>query len=326
MTQTLNNAAKEPTPRCGFVAVIGSPNAGKSTLINQMVGAKVSIVSPKVQTTRTVVRGIAQHKNDDNHAQIIFVDTPGIFTPQKGKRLERSMVAAAWQSSADADVVMLIVDVSRPKSFNAAKQILKRLIETEAHMHEETGKKARPVILVLNKIDQTPKEKLLLATADFNQAYPFDATFMVCATKGMGTDTILSYLAKTLPQGPHHFPEDEISDAPLRFLAAEITREKLFHRLHDELPYGLMVETESWENFENGDIKISQLITVERGTHKMIVLGKSGQQIKAIGTQARTELQEILETKVHLILHVRVQGNWQEDSEKYEAIGLHEFF
>ncbi|MCB9988238.1 MAG: GTPase Era [Rhodospirillales bacterium] len=296
------------TTRCGFIAVIGAPNAGKSTLINQMVGSKVTIVSPKVQTTRTQVRGIALHEN----SQIIFVDTPGIFVPKK--RLERAMVAAAWAGNDEADMVVLVVDASakgRAKEETAA--IIDRLVQS--------GDK-RPCFLVLNKVDCIAPEKLLKSAQELNDRFPFQATFMVSALKGKGTDDILNTLAAAVPEGPFLFPEDQSGDMPMRFMAAEITREKLYHRLHQELPYSLAVETENWEQFDNGSIKISQIVYVSREAHKPIVLGKGGQTIKAVGQMARKELEDIMGVQVHLKLFVKVHENWADDPERYEHMGL----
>lgn len=293
--------------RCGFVAVLGAPNAGKSTLINGWVGAKVSIVSAKVQTTRSLVRGIAVHKD----SQIIFVDTPGIFRPKK--RFEKAMVAAAWQGEADADLIVLVVDASRKKIDSDTADIIGRLADQ---------KDERPRILVLNKVDKADKENLLALTATLNSKLEFAATFMVSALKNDGLKDVLDWLAAHLPEGEWHFPEDEVSDMPLRLLAAEITREKLFNALYQELPYALAVETESWEDFENGSVKISQVIYVARDSHKAIVLGKGGAQIREVGEAARIELEGILETRVHLKLFVKVQENWDEDPEKYRIWGL----
>lgn len=297
---------EEPT-RCGFVAVLGPPNAGKSTLMNALVGTKVSIVSPKVQTTRANVRGIALYEQ----AQIILIDTPGIFNPQKS--LERAMVSAAWQGGAEAEMVMFVVDVSRSIDDRKTDALLAKL------GHEAAGKTA---ILVLNKIDKINKEKLLSISVALNEKYDFAATFMISALKEKGTSDILRWLANRLPESPWLYPEDQVSDMPMRLMAAEITREKLFNRLYQELPYGLMVETEDWEDFDNGSIKISQLITIARAQHKGIVLGKGGQQVKQIGEESRKELEDILETRVHLKLFVRVQENWADDPEKYEIMGL----
>ncbi len=291
----------------GFIAVLGAPNAGKSTLMNTLVGAKVSIVSPKVQTTRSLVRGIALHEE----AQLVFVDTPGIFTPQK--RLERAMVAAAWEGGANADVIMLVVDAARKKLSGDTKDIIERLAADES---------AVPKILVLNKVDKVRREDLLALAQELNDRLSFETTFMVSALKGDGTEDIMRWLAAKMPEGPWMFPEDEISDMPVRLLAAEITREKLYHRLHQELPYALTVETESWETFDNGSVKINQVIYAAREAHKGIILGKGGQQIKAVGEMARKELEDILETRVHLKLFVKIRENWHDDPERYALWGL----
>lgn len=293
--------------RCGFVAVIGAPNAGKSTLINGWVGSKVSIVSARVQTTRSLVRGIAIH--DDS--QIIFIDTPGIFRPKK--RLEKAMVAAAWQGEAEADLVVLVVDGSKKKIDQDTDDILKRI---------ETQDSERPCVLVLNKIDKADKAQLLALTQALNERVSFAATFMVSALKNDHAEDVLAWLAGHVPEGEWHFPEDQVSDMPMRLLAAEITREKLFHKLYQELPYALTVETETWEDFKDGSVKIGQVIYVARDTHKGIVLGKGGVQIKEVGEQARHELEEILDTRVHLKLYVKVQENWEDDPEKFQLWGL----
>jgi GTP-binding protein Era len=291
--------------RCGFVAVIGAPNAGKSTLINHLVGGKVSIVSPKVQTTRTLVRGIAMH----NNAQIILVDTPGIFEPEK--KLERAMVAAAWAGESEADMVMLVVDSAR--SGKATDAIIRKMKDSE---------RKKPAILVLNKTDTIKPPQLLALTQHFNDLYPFEATFMISALKGRGTEDVLNYLSKNIPEGAFHYPEDQMSDMPSRLLAAEITREKLFHALYQELPHALTVETESWEAFDNGSVKIAQTIYIERDTQKAIILGKGGQQIKSIGEASRHELEEILGQRIHLNLFVKVRENWADDPERLQVWGL----
>ena len=296
------------TTRCGFVAVIGAPNAGKSTLINQLVGSKVTIVSPKVQTTRTQVRGIALYEE----AQIIFVDTPGIFMPKK--RLERAMVAAAWAGNDEADIVMLVIDAaSSGKAREETDAIIRRLRQND---------EKRPCFLVLNKIDRLNPEMLLKRSQELNDAFPFAETFMVSALKGHGTADILKAITPRLPESPFLFPEDQSADMSVRFMAAEITREKLYHRLHQELPYSVAVETEKWEQFDNGDVKISQVIYIAREAHKPIVLGKGGQTIKAVGRMAREELEEILGSRVHLKLFVKVHENWADDPERYEHMGL----
>lgn len=293
--------------RFGFVAVIGAPNAGKSTLVNEWVGSKVTIVSPKVQTTRCLVRGIAIHKD----TQIVFVDTPGLFKPQK--RLEKAMVSAAWQGVSEADLIVFVYDATKKKIDQNTQNVLKKIAQD--NMDKNT-------ILVLNKVDKTKKEQLLALTAALNENINFKATFMVSALKGDGSDDVLSYVADQVPSGRWLFPEEQVSDMPMRLLAAEITREKLFLRLHQELPYGLIVETEGWENFDDGSIKIDQVIYVSRQNHKGIVLGKGGKQIKEIGEMAREELRQIMDTNVHLKLFVKVDEAWVNDPEKYRIWGL----
>lgn len=297
--------------RCGFVAVIGAPNAGKSTLMNTLVGSKVSIVSPKVQTTRTMVRGIALQ----DQAQIIFIDTPGIFAPKE--RLEKAMVAAAWQGRDEADIVMLVVDASRKKIDADTRAIVERLAQAKELAGDEM-----PCVLVLNKFDQAKKDVLMLMAQELNSKISFDATFMISALHADGTQDVMNWLVKHTPEGVWHYPEDQINDMPERLLAAEITREKLFRKLYQELPYALTVETEKWEEFDNGDVMISQIVYVARDTHKGIVLGKGGSQIKEIGEASRLELQELLERKVHLKLFVKVDEKWLEDRERYEVWGL----
>jgi GTP-binding protein Era len=290
--------------RCGFVALIGAPNAGKSTLMNAMVGGKVSIVSPKVQTTRTRVLGIAL----DGPSQIVFVDTPGIFAPRR--RLDRAMVAAAWQGAEDADLIVLLID--------AAKGIDE---EVEAILGglREGGREA---ILALNKVDRV-KPPVLLALADeLNATGLFTDIFMISALTGDGVADLKAHLAAAMPEGPWLFPEDQLSDMPDRLLAAEITREKLFHHLHQELPYALTVETEDWEEREDGSIRIDQVIFVERDNHKGIVLGKGGRTIKRVGREAREELEALFERRVHLFLFVKVRERWGEDPERYRDWGL----
>ncbi len=290
--------------RCGFVAMIGAPNAGKSTLLNALVGSKVSIVSRKVQTTRALVRGIAI----ENGAQIIFVDTPGIFAPRR--RLDRAMVTSAWGGAGDADVVALLVD--------ARKGIDE---EVEAIVSSLSKLKAA-VILVLNKIDTIERSTLLKLTADLNARFGFRETFMVSALTGDGVPHLKSRLAAMMPQGPWLYPEDQVSDAPLRSLAAEITREKLFERLHDELPYQSTVETELWKELPDGSARIEQTIYVAREGQKKIVIGEGGRTIKAIGQAARAEIAEAAEQKVHLFLFVKVRPDWAEDPERYREMGL----
>jgi GTPase len=302
MTETLTPEAG-PT-RCGFVALIGVPNAGKSTLVNQLVGAKVSIVSRKVQTTRTQIRGIAMA----GQTQIVFVDTPGIFAPKR--RLEKAMVTSAWGGAADADRVGVLIDVTHADN-DSEDALLSALSEIK-----------QPMFLVLNKIDLVPAEKLLAIAEALNKRATFEATFMISASKGHGVGKIVEWLKDRLPLGPWLYPEDEISDAPLRFLAAEITREKIFERLHDELPYRSTVETEKWTVMKNGDIRIDQVIFVEREGQRKIMLGEGGQTIKSIGSAARKEIMEAAEAKVHLFLFVKVRENWSDDPERYREMGL----
>jgi len=304
--QELPGALHQPAhPRCGFIALVGAPNAGKSTLLNALVGSKVSIVSPKVQTTRSRVLGIGTHGD----SQLLFVDTPGIFTPTK--RLERAMVAAAWQGAGDADLVVLLFDASRRGIDDDTLNAIARL--------KEAG---RRVILALNKIDLIKRDRLLGLAAEFEAHGIFSRTFMVSAATGDGLSTLLDFLAANVPAGPWLYPEDQLSDMPSRLLAAEITREKLFLQLHQELPYAATVETESWETFKDGSVKIQQVIYVQRDSQKSIVLGKGGQRIKAINMSARQEMQELLDCKVHLFLFVKVRENWTDDPERYESWGL----
>ena len=293
-----------PSTRSGFVALIGATNAGKSTLINRLVGAKVSIVTHKVQTTRALVRGIATH----GQAQIVFVDTPGIFRPRR--RLDQAMVTTAWGGAKDADVIMLLIDAERG-------------IRGDAEAILESLKDVRqPKILVLNKIDRVKPEALLELTQRANELVPFERTFMVSALTGAGCDAILDYFAQSLPAGPWYYPEDQLSDLPMRQLAAEITREKLYLRLHQELPYSSHVETEKWEEKKDGSVRIEQVIYVERESQKKIVLGAGGETIRSIGQAARKDIGEILEQKVHLFLFVKVRENWGDDPERYREMGL----
>ncbi|MGA2895133.1 MAG: GTPase Era [Xanthobacteraceae bacterium] len=294
----------EETHRCGFVALIGAPNAGKSTLLNALVGAKVSIVTPKVQTTRTLVRGIAI----EGRAQLIFVDTPGIFSPKR--RLDRAMVGSAWGSTQDADLVALLID-ARKGVMDDEEAILRALADV------------RPVkVLVLNKIDLVKKPALLALAQKLNERASFAATFMVSALSGNGVTDLKSWLAARVPAGPWLYPEDQISDAPLRQLAAEITREKLYLRLHQELPYRSTVETEVWKELKGGAVRIEQTIYVERESQRKIVLGKAGQAIKAIGAAARADIVVAIEQPVHLFLHVKVREGWADDPERYREMGL----
>ena len=296
--------SEQPATAAGFVALIGAPNAGKSTLLNALVGAKVSIVSRKVQTTRSQVRGIAMMDG----AQIVFVDTPGIFRPKR--RLDRAMVDSAWGGAADADLVALLVDVRKWDEPETA-EIVERLKDV-----------ARPKALILNKVDTIEKPKLIEIAAKLNEQDAFDATFMIAALTGYGVKDMAAWMAGRMPKGPWLYPEDQISDAPLRFLAAEITREKLFERLHDELPYRSTVETETWEARKDGSVKINQTIYVEREGQRKIVLGEKGATIKAIGQAARREIAEAAEAKVHLFLFVKVREDWGDDPERYREMGL----
>jgi GTP-binding protein Era len=300
---TVVETEKGPT-RSGFVALIGATNAGKSTLLNKLVGAKVSIVSHKVQTTRAIVRGITIHKN----AQIVFMDTPGIFKPRR--RLDRAMVTTAWGGAKDADAIMMLIDSERGLKGDA-----ETILEGLKHVEQ-------PKMLVLNKIDQVSREDLLKLATAANEFVDFERTFMISALTGSGCDDVLDYLAMKLPEGPWYYPEDQISDLPMRQLAAEITREKLFLRLHQELPYSSHVETEKWEERKDGSVRIEQVIYVERDSQKKIALGKNGDAIKAISMASRKELSEILEQPVHLFLFVKVRENWGDDPERFREMGL----
>ncbi|MBI1205529.1 MAG: GTPase Era [Rhodopseudomonas sp.] len=291
-------------PHCGFVALIGAPNAGKSTLLNALVGSKVTIVSHKVQTTRALIRGIAL----EGATQLIFVDTPGIFSPKR--RLDRAMVTTAWSGAHEADLVAVLID-ARKGVDEEAEDLLGRLAEVG-------GRK----ILILNKIDVVPRETLLGLTKRANDLARFEATFMISALTGDGVADLKTWLAERMPAGPWLYPEDQMSDAPMRQLAAEITREKLFERLHQELPYHSTVETEQWKELRNGEVRIEQTIYVERESQRKIVIGKGGQTLRAIGESARREIAEIAETKVHLFLFVKVREGWGDDPERYRAMGL----
>lgn len=292
------------TQRCGFIAVIGAPNAGKSTLVNALVGAKVTIVSHKVQTTRVPVRGIALAGT----SQLVFIDTPGIFAPRR--RLDRAMVDAAANAAGDADLVVLLVDAQKGVNEDVAR-ILRRLTDV-----------ARPRVLVLNKIDRVKKEQLLALAADLNGRLEFAATFMLSALNGSGVEDLKAHLARHVPEGPWHFPADDLSDIPERQLAAEITREKLYERLHQELPYAAAVETTAWQDRKDGSARIEQTIFVERDSQRSIVLGEGGRTIKDISMRARKELSALLERPVHLFLHVKVQERWGDDPERYRNMGL----
>jgi GTPase len=300
----------EPTPAapaetaCGFVALIGAPNVGKSTLVNALVGSKVTIVSRKVQTTRALIRGIVIEDN----AQIILVDTPGIFSPKR--RLDRAMVSTAWSGAHDADLVCVLLD-AKAGIDDEADAILTKLA-TVAH----------PKILVLNKIDLIPREKLLALAQAANERMKFESTFMISALSGDGVADLRKTLAKMVPPGPFHYPEDQMSDAPLRHLAAEITREKIYRQLHQELPYQSTVETDSWTERNNKSVRIEQTIFVERESQRKIVLGKGGATIKSIGADSRKEIAEILGVPVHLFLFVKVRENWGDDPDRYREMGL----
>jgi len=290
--------------RCGVVAVIGVPNAGKSTLVNQFVGAKVSIVTHKVQTTRSRIRGIAIV----DATQIIYVDTPGIFAPHR--RLERAMVDAAWMGAADADIVVLVVDARQ----GATDEV--------AHIVDGLKEAGRPAVLALNKIDTVKRESLLALANELNAAGIFDEIFMISALDGDGVGDLQTYLASQMPVGPWLFPEDQLSDLPQRLLAAEVTREKAYLYLHQELPYALAVDTEDWRDFKDGSVRVGQVIYIERESQKGIVLGKGGQTIKRIRSEAQHELSELLERPVHLFIHVKVRENWVNDPGRYREWGL----
>ena len=290
--------------RCGFVALIGTPNAGKSTLANALVGSKVSIVTPKVQTTRALVRGIAI----EGAAQLIFVDTPGIFSPRR--RLDRAMVATAWGSTHDADVVALLIDAHKGV-LDDDDAILRTISDVRA-----------PKVLVLNKVDLVKKPALLALAQSLNERMAFAVTFMISARSGDGVADLRRWLAVNVPAGPWLYPEDQISDAPLRQLAAEITREKLYLRLHQELPYQSTVETDVWKELRDGAVRIEQTIYVERESQRKIVLGKAGQAIKAIGAAARADIAAAIEQPVHLFLHIKVREGWGDDPERYREMGL----
>jgi GTP-binding protein Era len=292
--------------RAGFVALIGEPNAGKSTLLNHMVGAKVSIVTHKVQTTRARIRGVALK----GESQIVFIDTPGLFRPRR--RLDRAMVAAAWTGAADADVVVLLIEAHRGLT-EGVREILSGLLEKAS---------GRKIALAINKIDRVEAPQLLKLTEEANAAFPFVKTFMISAERGHGVGDLREWLAQEMPEGPWLYPEDQIADLPMRMIAAEMTREKLTLRLHQELPYQLTVETESWQERDDGSARIDQVIYVSRDGHKGILLGHRGETIKAVSRAAREELAEFLGRKVHLFLQVKVRPNWLEESERYSEMGL----
>jgi GTPase len=298
MTESAENT------RCGFIALVGAPNAGKSTLLNSLVGTKVSIVTHKAQTTRAQIRGVVT----EGLAQIVFIDTPGIFTPKR--RLDRAMVEAAWSGAGDADLVALIVDAER--ALTPDVELLLDGLKDLPHAK----------VLVLNKIDLLKREKLLALSAELNGRVSFERTFMISALTGDGVKDFLDWAAERIPPGPWHFPEDQLTDLTLALTAAEVTREKLFLRVHDEIPYNSTVETERFTVNKDGSYRIDQVIYVTRDTHKKIVLGAGGQTIKQIGADARAELMDIFETKVHLFLFVKVRGKWGEDPERYREMGL----
>lgn len=292
--------------KAGFVALIGEPNAGKSTLLNRMVGAKVSIVTHKVQTTRARIRGVAI----EGDSQLVFVDTPGLFRPRR--RLDRAMVAAAWGGAADADVVVLLIEAHR-----GATEGVERILEGLAEVAQ-----GRKVALAINKIDRVKAEALLALTQDMNARYDFAETFMISAEKGYGVEALRKWLATEMPDSPWLYPEDQIADLPMRMIAAEMTREKLTLRLHQELPYQLTVETESWQERKDGTARIDQVVYVSRDGHKGILLGHKGETIKAVSKAAREELEEFLGRKVHLFLQVKVRENWLEEAARYSEMGL----
>ena len=292
--------------KAGFVALIGEPNAGKSTLLNTMVGSKISIVTHKVQTTRARIRGVAL----EGESQIVFVDTPGLFKPRR--RLDRAMVAAAWSGAADADIVVFMVEAHRGIT-PGVRAILEELKEMAEH---------RPIALAINKIDRVSSEALLELTEDLNGQLAFAQTFMISASKGYGVGDLKTWLAQSLPEGPWLYPEDQIADLPMRMIAAEITREKLTLRLHQELPYQLTVETDNWQERKDGSVRIEQVVYVMRDGHKGIILGNKGVTIKAVSMTARRELSEMLERPVHLFLQVKVRQGWLEEAQRYSAMGL----
>jgi GTP-binding protein Era len=300
-----NGGPETGAQRCGFIAIIGAPNAGKSTLVNALVGAKVSIVSRKVQTTRVPVRGIAT----EGDSQLVFIDTPGLFTPTR--RLDRAMVDAAWSGAKDADLAVLVIDAAKGIDEDV-ERLLDRLKDAKTRC-----------LAALNKVDRVDaKQTLLTMASELKSHFPFEDVFMISALSGDGVADLKRYLAEHVPAGPWHYPAEDLSDAPMRLLAAEITREKIFNRLHDELPYELTVETASWEERKDGSVRIEQTIFVARQSQKAIVLGKGGQMIKQISTEARQELAAILERPVHLFLFVKVREGWQDDPERYREMGL----
>ncbi len=307
------------TMRCGFVAVVGAPNAGKSTLVNRLVGSKISIVTHKVQTTRMRIRGVAI----TGDSQIVLIDTPGLFEPRR--RLDRAMVTAAWNGVSDADASVLMIDARDMLQSGATKDATAHKIAIKPEIQkiiDQLGSTKRKVILALNKIDAVPKPLLLEMTNEFKGEDVFNSIFMISALKGDGADDLKKHLAEIVPEGPWLFPEDQVADLPLRSLAAEITREKLILRLHQELPYVSTVETESWTEKRDGSVKIEQIIFVTRDSHKPIVLGKKGQTLKDIGQSVRVEMEQVFARRVHLFLFVKVRAKWTEDPLRYRAMGL----
>ncbi len=308
-------AQKTPQTKCGFIALIGAPNAGKSTLMNQLVGSKIAIVTHKVQTTRARMRGIAIR----NHAQMVFIDTPGLFEPKR--RLDRAMVGAAWASLNDADVTLLLIDAQK----RVREDGLDLLIQLKEHVktagESESGGR-KPLALVLNKIDCVDRKKLLELSQVLNEAFPFDAVFMISAKTGDGTDLMMDWLAGHLPDSPYLYPESQISDVPLRLLCADITREKLLLRLHQELPYHLTVETTDWQEKPDGSVRMEQMIYVSRESHKGMVVGKGGLTIKAVSTEARKDMETVLDGRVHLFLQVKSRPGWESEPARYQELGL----
>lgn len=304
-------AEAAPGTRCGFVALIGAPNAGKSTLLNALVGSKVSIVSPKVQTTRARVLGIGIH----GASQVVYVDTPGIFAPKR--RLERAMVRAAWAGAADADLRVLLIDAARAASRRDGRED-----EDVSLILDGLRQAGGTALLALNKIDRIKRHALLALAERYGATGLFAEIFMISALTGDGVDDLREHLAARVPEGPWHYPEDQVADMPMRLLAAEITREKLFLQLHEELPYALTVETEDWQERKDGSVRIAQVIYVRRDSQKAIVLGRGGARIKEIGAESRKELQTLFDRRVHLFLFVKVRENWADDPARYREMGL----